>query len=252
MLTDRSCELIHDMKHYLITLLIKGTGVKNPYLHCPSSRVSIRGVKGTRAPQEEVANVPTEIKLQKSDALVIVDVQNDFLPGGALAVPRGDEVVPVINGYITLFQGRGLPVIATRDWHPPGHCSFAEQGGPWLSHCVVGTPGARFAPSLALPCDVIIVSKDTEKQQNTYSGFEGADLAGRLQSLGSQRLFIGGLATDYCVLNTVRDALEEGFAVCLLVDAIRAVNVKPDDGRRAEEEMRRLGALPVTLGQVIA
>jgi nicotinamidase/pyrazinamidase len=196
--------------------------------------------------------VPTEIALQKSDALIIVDVQKDFLTGGALAVPRGDEVVPVLNGYIALFQDRGLPIIATRDWHPPDHCSFAAQGGPWPSHCVVGTPGAQFAPLLALPCDVMVISKDTKKQQNTYSGFESADLAERLHSLGSQRLFIGGLATDYCVLNTIRDALELDFAVCLLVDAIRAVNVKPDDGSRAEEEMQRLGALSVTLDQVTA
>ena len=196
--------------------------------------------------------MPTEIALQKSDALIIVDVQKDFLTGGALAVPRGDEVVPLLNGYIALFQDRGLPIIATRDWHPPDHCSFAAQGGPWPSHCVVGTPGARFAPSLALPRDIMVISKDTEKQQNTYSGFESADLAARLQSLGSQRLFIGGLATDYCVLNTVRDALELDFAVCLLVDAIRAVNVKPDDGPRAEKEMRRLGALSVTLDQIAA
>ncbi len=196
--------------------------------------------------------MPTEIALQKSDALIIVDVQKDFLPGGALAVPRGDEVVPVLNRYITLFEERGLPIIATRDWHPPNHCSFAAQGGLWPSHCVVGTPGARFAPSLALPRDIMVISKDAEKQQNTYSGFESADLAERLQSLGSQRLFIGGLATDYCVLNTVRDALELDFAVCLLADAVRAVNVKPDDGPRAEKEMRRLGALVVTLDQIAA
>ena len=196
--------------------------------------------------------MPTEIALQKSDALIIVDVQKDFLPGGALAVPRGDEVVPVLNSYIALFQDQGLPIIATRDWHPPDHCSFAAQDGPWPSHCVVGTPGAQFAPSLALPCDIMVISKDTQKQQNTYSGFESADLAEYLQGLGSQRLFVGGLATDYCVLNTVRDALELDFAVCLLVDAIRAVNVKPDDGFRAEEEMQRLGALSVTLDQVTA
>jgi len=196
--------------------------------------------------------VPAKIALQKCDALIIVDVQNDFLPGGGLAVPRGDKVVPVLNSYIALFRDRGLPILATRDWHPPDHCSFAAQGGPWPPHCVVGSTGAQFAQSLALPRDITVISKDTEKQQNTYSGFESADLAERLQSQGSQRLFIGGLATDYCVLNTVRDALELGFAVCLLADAIRAVNVKPDDGSRAEKEMQRLGALAVTLDQVAA
>lgn len=194
--------------------------------------------------------MPARIELEKSDALIVVDVQNDFLPGGALAVPRGDEVVPVLNSYITLFTERGLAVIATRDWHPPDHCSFSAHGGSWPSHCVVGSPGAQFAPSLALPHDVTVISKDTESQQNTYSGFGGTGLAERLKSQGVRRLFIGGLATDYCVLNTVRDALELDFTVCLLVDAIRAVNVKPDDGPRAEKEMRRLGAMTVTLEQI--
>ena len=114
------------------------------------------------------------------------------------------------------------------------------------------SPGAQFAPSLALPHDATVISKDTESQQSTYSGFEGTEMAECLESQGSRRLFIGGLATDYCVLNTVRDALGLGFKVCLLVDAIRAVNVKPDDGLRAEKEMRRLGALTVTVDQILA
>ena len=194
--------------------------------------------------------MPAEITLRKSDALIIVDVQRDFLPGGALAVSRGDEVVPVLNAYITLFRERGLPIIATRDWHPSDHCSFTAQGGPWPPHCVVGSQGAQFAPSLELPRDITVISKDTQQQQSTYSGFESADLAEHLQMLGSRRLFIGGLATDYCVLNTVKDALELDFTVFLLLDAIRAVNVKPDDGPRAEKEMRRLGALAVTLEQI--
>ena len=188
-----------------------------------------------------------KVKLGQGDALVVVDLQRDFLPGGALAVPRGDEVVPVMNKYIRLFQEKGLPIIATRDWHPPDHCSFKDQGGPWPPHCVRGTPGAQFAPGLELPQDVIIISKATSRDQEAYSGFQGTDLDERLRELGVKRLFIGGLATDYCVLATVKDALKLGYGVCLLLDAVRAVDVTPGDGKRAIEEMKALGAVPITL-----
>jgi nicotinamidase/pyrazinamidase len=183
-----------------------------------------------------------ELTPRAGDALLIVDVQNDFLPGGALAVPQGDAVVPVLNRWIARFRDRGLPVVATRDWHPPDHCSFRSRGGPWPEHCVAGTPGARFAPDLELPQDALIVSKATESDREVYSGFQGTDLAERLRALGVRRLFVGGLATDYCVLETVRDALREGFEVVVLRDAVRAVDVNPGDGERALEEMRRLGA----------
>lgn len=186
------------------------------------------------------------------DALLIVDIQNDFLPGGSLAVPRGDEVVPVLNRYIERFRARSLPVYATRDWHPPDHCSFQARGGPWPPHCVAGTPGAGFAPALALPPDTVVISKAASPDKDAYSGFEGTDLAQRLRDAGARRLFIGGLATDYCVLNTVKDALSRGFTVLLLEDAVRAVNVRPDDGEKAMKEMIRLGARPVTLEQVSA
>lgn len=187
------------------------------------------------------------IELQDHDALLIVDVQRDFLPGGALPVPEGDEVVPVLNRYIERFTRRGLPVFATRDWHPPNHCSFRDQGGPWPPHCVAGTEGAKFADGLRLPEDTVIVSKATEPEREAYSGFEGTDLAARLKDRAIRRLFVGGLATDYCVLNTVRDAIRHGFEVFLLTDAIRAVNVHPEDERKALEEMRRLGARFITL-----
>ena len=149
-------------------------------------------------------------------------------------------------------RSRGLPVFATRDWHPPDHCSFVGQGGPWPPHCVAGSAGARFADDLALPEDVTIISKDTGREQNTYSGFEDTDLGARLRRLGVRRLFIGGLATDYCVLNTVRDALRLGFGVFLLDDAVRAVDVDPGDGRRARKTMLELGALPLSLGALRA
>ena len=187
-------------------------------------------------------------KLARGDALVVIDVQNDFVPGGSLAVPRGDEVVPVLNRYIAAFSAAALPVVATRDWHPADHCSFKPQGGPWPVHCVAGTPGAAFVPGLALPATATLVSKDTERDRNTYSGFADTDLAARLRAMGARRLFVGGLATDYCVLNTVKDALALGFEVRLLTDAIRAVDVQPGDGAKAQAEMIRLGAKPMTLG----
>lgn len=193
-------------------------------------------------------NAPIEIK--PGDALIAVDVQNDFLPGGSLAVPRGDEVVPALNSYIKEFVARGLPMYATRDWHPANHCSFKARGGPWPPHCVAESAGARFASDLRLPPQATIVSKATTADKDAYSGFEGTDLDARLRAQGVTRVFVGGLATDYCVLNTVRDARRLGFEVYLLTDAIRAVNVQPDDGRKADEEMQRLGARPVTLAAI--
>jgi nicotinamidase/pyrazinamidase len=185
------------------------------------------------------------VDLQAGDALLLVDVQNDFLPGGALGVPHGDEIVPVLNRYAAAFYARGLPVFATRDWHPPDHCSFREQGGAWPAHCVAGSKGAEFHPDFHLPPGTVVISKATDPKKEAYSAFEGTTLDERLREAGVRRLFIGGLATDYCVLNTVRDAIAHGYAVVLLMDAIRAVNLKPDDGRQAEEEMVRLGAVPI-------
>ncbi|RRQ21005.1 nicotinamidase [Thiohalobacter thiocyanaticus] len=187
-------------------------------------------------------------QLQEGDALVIVDVQKDFLPGGSLAVSEGDAVVPVLNRYIGEFHQRGLPVYATRDWHPPDHCSFREQGGIWPPHCIAGTEGAEYAPGLRLPATAVTISKATTPEKDAYSGFDDTDLAARLHAVGVKRVFVGGLATDYCVLNTVRDALNEGFGVMLLRDAVRAVDVQPGDGDRAEREMESLGARPVKLG----
>jgi nicotinamidase/pyrazinamidase len=137
---------------------------------------------------------------------------------------------------------RALPVFATRDWHPPNHCSFKAQGGIWPPHCVAATSGAEFAPGLALPSAAVIISKAATPDADSYSGFGGTDLAARLRSGRATRLFIGGLATDYCVLNTVKDALAAGFEVLLLADAVRAVDVNAGDGARAQDEMQRLGA----------
>lgn len=184
------------------------------------------------------------------DALLIVDVQNDFLPGGSLAVARAEEVIAPLNGYLALFARRALPVFATRDWHPVQHCSFREQGGPWPQHCVAGSPGARFAAALLLPESAIVVDKATRPDADAYSGFAGTELADRLHALGVRRLFVGGLATDYCVQNTVRDALRLGYAVLLLRDAVRAVDAAPGDGENAIARMLEAGAAAIELAQL--
>jgi len=191
------------------------------------------------------------IKAPRSgDALLIVDVQNDFLPGGALGVPDGDAVVPVLNSYLAAAHNAGIPVFASRDWHPADHCSFKAQGGIWPPHCMAGTPGAAFAPALELPAKAEVVSKAQTRDRDAYSAFEGTGLAQTLRGAGIRRLLIGGLATDYCVLNTVRDAIRNGFEVLLLTDAIRAVDVKPHDGDEALAEMLRLGARGISLGDL--
>lgn len=183
----------------------------------------------------------SHITPQDGDALVVVDIQNDFVTG-SLSVPHAREVVAPINRAIDAFTARGLPIFATRDWHPPDHCSFLAQGGPWPVHCVAGTDGAGFDPRLHLPEGVVHIHKATERDSEAYSALAGTQLAEELRSRGVRRMFIAGLATDYCVLNTVRDATPLGLEVIVLADAIRAVNVHPDDGAKAESEMRQLGA----------
>jgi nicotinate phosphoribosyltransferase len=180
------------------------------------------------------------------DALLIIDAQNDFLPGGSLAVPQGDDVIPALNRYATAFRTRHLPIFASRDWHPKNHCSFTEQGGPWPPHCVAETHGAQFASGLNLS-EAVIISKATEPESDAYSAFENTDLDQRLKQAGVKRLFIGGLATDYCVLSSVRDAVHLEYSVVLLEDAIRAVNLQPEDGPKALEEMLELGCQPATV-----
>ncbi len=176
------------------------------------------------------------------DALLVVDVQNDFLPGGSLAVPRGDEVLPVLNSCLALFTKKELPIYASRDWHPADHCSFQAQGGPWPPHCMADTYGAEFASSLDLPADAVIISKAETPEKDAYSAFGDTDLGLCLKAVNVKRLFVGGLATDYCVLNTVKDALALGYHVVLLTDAVRPVEAQPGDGEKALAEMRQLGA----------
>lgn len=196
----------------------------------------------TAAATEAPGRARDALALRTDDALLIVDPQNDFLPGGSLAVPAGESVIAPLNHYIDVFTRRGLPIFATRDWHPPGHCSFRPQGGPWPPHCIAGSPGAAFADSLALGVGAHIFSKGARREDDVYSAFQDTSLARELAALGVRRVFVGGLATDVCVRATVLDALSAGFAVVVLTDAIRAVDVHPGDGARALAEMRARGA----------
>jgi nicotinamidase/pyrazinamidase len=190
------------------------------------------------------------IHLEEGDALLVIDLQYDFLPGGALGVNAGHEVIAPINHLIELFAAQGLPIYASRDWHPQDHCSFAAQGGPWPPHCVAESRGAEFAAELALPDDAVVISKADTAGVDAYSAFSGTALSAQLRERGITRVTVCGLATDYCVLNTVTDALEEGFDTLIVPEAMRAVDVKPGDGSRAMDRMVARGAVPVRLGEV--
>ncbi|MEE8587259.1 MAG: nicotinamidase [Acidobacteriota bacterium] len=179
---------------------------------------------------------------QSGDALLAVDVQIDFCPGGALAVREGDQVVAVLNRWIGKARQAGIPIFASRDWHPPGHVSFKERGGPWPVHCVRGTPGAEFHPALELPTQSKLISKATALDKDAYSAFEGTDLEQQLRQAGVGRIWIGGLTLDYCVKYSTLDALKAGFEVRVILAATRAVNLEPDDGRKALEEILSAGA----------
>lgn len=190
------------------------------------------------------------ISLQACDALLIVDLQNDFLPGGSLAVAGGDAIIDVVNDYSAYFTKQELPVFASRDYHPADHISFMEQEGPWPPHCIAGTSGAEFPAGLALPENVRIISKATSRERDAYSALDGTTLQKELEKLRVKRVFVCGLATDYCVLASVRDLISEGFSVFLLVDAVKAVNVQPNDGDEARREMQELGATAITLEEL--
>ncbi|MCL4543122.1 MAG: bifunctional nicotinamidase/pyrazinamidase [Chloroflexi bacterium] len=190
-------------------------------------------------------------------ALIVVDVQMDFCPGGALAVPEGDAVIPVLNEYVRRSHALEIPVIASRDWHPAKTAHFREFGGVWPRHCVQDTPGAAFHPDLQLPEDTEIVSKGTGAREDAYSAFQarnqsGVALAELLRHRGISQVLIGGLATDYCVRATVLDALSQGFRAVLLIDASRGVNVSNGDAERAIADMVDAGAQVATLRRLAA
>jgi nicotinamidase/pyrazinamidase len=180
-------------------------------------------------------------EFKTGDALLVVDLQNDFCPGGALGIHEGDRVIPILNKYIAAAQQQGIPVFASRDWHPANHVSFKARGGPWPVHCVQNSPGAEFHPEVRLPLDVQVISKAHTPDLESYSAFGETNLSSLLRAKGIRRLWIGGLAQDYCVLQTSLDALKQGFEVVVIVEATRAVDVH--DGKRALEQIRSAGGV---------
>lgn len=172
------------------------------------------------------------IGLSAKDAVMVVDVQNDFCPGGALAVAEGDKVVPVLNEWVAAATQKGAKVYASRDWHPRGHLSFEAEGGPWPEHCVQDTPGAAFHADLALPENAVVVTKGTRFDQDQYSAFDQTGLAEELRRRGVERLWIGGLAEDVCVRATAIEARRHGFEVHVIREATRAIS---EEGRRETE-----------------
>ena len=193
--------------------------------------------------------------MEEKKALLIVDVQNDFCPGGALAVPEGDKIVPILNKYMMIFSRKKWSIFASRDWHPRKSKHFKKFGGPWPEHCIQNTRGARLHPDLRLPKETIVLSKGMDPDKDSYSAFQAVDVKGTeffelLKSSGINELFVGGLATDYCVKSSVLDALKYGFKVKLLIDAIRGVNIKPEDSEQAIEKMVRGGAEKMTFEEL--
>lgn len=184
--------------------------------------------------------------LTEQDALLVTDIQIDFLPGGALPIEGGNTIIPVVNTYIKRFEAANSPIVASRDWHPLNHISFKAQGGLWPAHCVQGTKGAEFSPALKLPKNVRVISKAADPNREAYSAFDGTNLDSELQRLGVKRLFVCGLATDYCVVNTVLDACDLGFETVVLMDALLGIDAKPGDVDRAIEEMLESGAAQAT------
>lgn len=185
--------------------------------------------------------------MEQKAALLIVDVQNDFCPGGALAVAEGDRVALAINLYIERFAVTGAPIYASRDWHPAQTSHFKVYGGIWPVHCVQNTHGAEFHPALQLSPAATVVSKGMAPDADSYSGFDAVDqngtpLAELLRAGGVEQIYVGGLATDYCVKQTVLDGLKRGFDVIVLLDAIRGVDLVPGDATRALEAMHLAGA----------
>ncbi|MGH8296852.1 MAG: nicotinamidase [Steroidobacteraceae bacterium] len=189
----------------------------------------------------EITPQPLRLQPGPGDALIVVDLQNDFLPGGKLPVRGGDEIIPVLNRTIIEFDRLGLAVYASRDWHPSDHCSFSIEGGPWPPHCIAGLRGAEAPAALRLPERTHVVFKGTARYADAYSAFQATGLGVELRRKGCRRVFIGGLATDYCVRATAMDALRNGLDAVVFEDIVRPVESHQGDGARALEEMRAAG-----------
>jgi len=194
--------------------------------------------------------------MKKGAALLIIDVQNDFCPRGTLPVPAGDLVVEPLSQVAALFAAAGLPVLASRDWHPAITGHFIEYGGSWPRHCVQGSSGAAFHPELQLPPGCLVISKGFDAASDGYSAFDGRLEDGRsmqqlLADLEVTQLYVGGLATDYCVKETVLAAVRSGIKVTVLEDAIAGVDLHPGDSLRAIETMKFAGVYFTTLSAVV-
>ena len=200
-------------------------------------------VKLVKKSAEPSTSSPGNLQPDKHSALVLVHLQNDFFPGGALPVEGSHQILPQINQYIAFFQHQASAVMATRDWHPPTHCSFNEHGGPWPPHCVQGSRGAQFHADLHLPNGSLIISVATNPQKESHSGFDGTSLADYLEDRNAKTVYLVGLTTEHWIKQTVMDGLKLGVRMIVLEDAIHGVNLKPEDSEQALREMSAAGAI---------
>jgi nicotinamidase/pyrazinamidase len=191
------------------------------------------------------------VKLTPTDALLVIDLQNDFCPGGSIAIAGGNAVAAQMAKAAAYFAEAQAPIYATQDWHPKEHASFRTKGGPWPPHCIQNTPGAALHPDLELPANAIVVKKGATSTKDAYSGFVDSNLEDQLIAAGIKRVVVGGLATDYVVLNTVIDTLDIGIETYVLTDAVDAMNIEPNDGLRALHLMQTTGATLITLADLL-
>lgn len=198
-------------------------------------------------PSTQASTIPQP---DRYSALLLIDLQNDFFPNGALAVPGSDNLIPLINTYIKHFSRQGWTILATRDWHPAHHTSFIEQQGPWPVHCVQGSRGAQFHSDLVMPPGMMVISKGTDPKKDARSGFDGTSLADRLEDLNVQTLFVLGLAADSCIKQTVLDGCQHGFRVVLLTDVTRWITPASDDSPTTLQELADAGAFLATISDI--
>lgn len=190
-------------------------------------------------------------QLGPGDALLVVDMQNDFIEGGSLSVPGSLAIIEPVKNLLRLFEAAGLPIFASRDYHPADHVSFRAQGGPWPPHCIAGTSGAKWHPDIPMPATTTVVSKATTAEKEAYSALDTTGLADLLHHQGVKRVFLCGLATDYCVLASGIDLLTAGYQVMLITDAVKAVDVAAGDGDRAIASLVEAGAKTITTSDLL-
>jgi len=197
-----------------------------------------------------------KLKILPFDALIVVDMQNDFMPGGALPVPNALTIIPTINRYVELFENANATIVFTRDWHPQNHISFKSRGGPWPPHCIQNTYGAELHPDLRAPKSAIIISKAFKEDEEAYSGFKGIELESKrdlnsvLRGRGVKRVFVSGVVTEYCVKATALDAADLSYQVFLLIDAVKGINQPPGSEEQAVIEMLEKGIVLMTTSDI--